>query len=101
MGPTVLVAGQRRILVPTRRPVAAATEEAGQAEEVAKVVPSSIVVDLVDSEVAFEQRGQKDERRNKALPETKPEAPDHVVFACCSFELVSSRVTSGQNVQQH
>src|SRR2546429_4403630 len=58
--------------------VAATTEEAGQAEQVAEVVPSTVVVDLVDTEVAFEQRGHKYERRNKALPEPKPEACNHV-----------------------
>src|SRR5947209_12102900 len=30
-------------LLPTRRPVAATTEEAGQAEQVAEVVPSTVV----------------------------------------------------------
>jgi hypothetical protein len=87
-------------LLPTRRPVAATTEEAGQAEQVAEVVPSTVVVDLVDTEVAFEQRGHKHERRNKALPEPQPEARDHVVFAHRSFGLVRSRSTSSQNDQQ-
>jgi len=41
--------------IPTRRTVAATTEEAGEAEQVAEVVPSSVVVELVDIEVAFEQ----------------------------------------------
>ena len=89
-----------RDLPPTRRSVAAATEEAGQAEQVAEVVPSSVVVELVDTEVAFEQRNHKDERRNKALPKPKPEARDHVLFARGSFEQVRSRSTSSQNVQQ-
>jgi hypothetical protein len=35
--------------------VAATTEEAGEAEQVAEVVPSSVVVELVDIEAAFEQ----------------------------------------------
>src|SRR6266404_3257769 len=70
-------------------PVAATTEDAGQAEQVAEVVPGSVVVDLVDTEVVFEQRGDKHERRNKALPEPKPEACGQVMFACRSFGLVS------------
>ena len=45
---------ERQNLVSTRRAVAAATEKTGQAEQVAEVVPSSVVVDLVDIEVAFE-----------------------------------------------
>src|SRR5207244_3078638 len=87
-------------LLPTRRPVAASTEEAGQAEQVAEVVPSTVVVDLVDTEVAFEQRGHKYERRNKALPEPKPEACNHVVFASRAFRLDSSWSTSSQHEQQ-
>ena len=43
------------VSLPTRRTVAATTEEAGEAEQVAEVVPSSVVVELVDIEVAFEQ----------------------------------------------
>src|SRR4029077_11269001 len=89
-----------RDLLPTRRPVAAATEEAGQAEQVAEVVPSSVVVDLVDTEVTLKQRGHKEERRHKTLPEPQPEARDEAVFARGSFGLVRSRSTSGQNVQQ-
>src|SRR4029077_13571738 len=89
-----------RDLLPTRRPVAAATEEAGQAEQVAEVVPSSVVVGLVDTEVAFEQRDHKDEWRNKTLPEPKPEARNHAVFGRSSFGLVSSGSTSSENVQQ-
>jgi len=90
-----------RRLLPTRRPVAGATEEAGEAEQVAEVVPSSVIVDLIRAEVALEQRGHKHERSNKALPEPKPEARDHVVFVCRSFVLVRSRSTSSQYVNQY
>jgi hypothetical protein len=41
-------------LLATRCLVAAATEEASKAEQEAEVVPSSVVVDLVDIEVVFE-----------------------------------------------
>jgi hypothetical protein len=88
-----------RDLLPTRCLVAA-TGETGEAKQEAEVVPGSVVVDLVDIEVAFEQRCHKDERRNKALPEPKPEARDHVVFARRSSELVRSRSTPSQNVQK-
>jgi hypothetical protein len=77
-------------LLPTRCLVTAATKEASEAEQEAEVVPRSVVVDLVDIEVAFEQRGYKDERRNKALPEPKPEACDRIVFARRSFGLIRS-----------
>src|SRR5690349_5205445 len=87
-------------LLPTCRPVAAATEEACQAEKVAEVVPSSIVVDLVDIKIVFEQRDHKDEWRNKTLPEPEPKARDRVVFARRSFGHVRSLSTSSQNVHQ-
>ncbi len=45
----------RSQLLPTRRTVATATKKAGEAEQVAEVVPSSIVVELVDVKVAFEK----------------------------------------------
>src|SRR5258708_12825558 len=88
-------------LLPTRRPITATTEEAGETEQVAEVVPSSIIVDLVDAEVAFEQRGHKHERRDKTLPEPKPEARDLAVFVCRSFVLVRSPSTPSQNVHTH
>src|SRR5437879_173366 len=87
-------------LLSTCRPVAAATEEAGQAEQVAEVVPASVVVDFVDTEVAFEQRGHEHKWCNKAMPEAEPEARDSMVFARRSFGLVGVRRTSSQNVQQ-
>ena len=52
--------------------MAAAAEEAHQAEQVSEVVPGAVVVDLVDVEAALEQRDHKHKRRNKALPEAKP-----------------------------
>ena len=50
-----------------------------------------VVVDLVDTEVAFEKRCHKHKWRN----ESPPEACDSVVFAGRSFGLVSARRTSG------
>jgi hypothetical protein len=64
----------------TACPATAAAKEAGQAKQVAKVVPTSIVVDLVDTKVASEQRSNKYKRRNETLPETEPETSDYVVL---------------------
>ena len=89
------------LLGPPCRPVAATAKDARQAEQIAEVVPGSVVVDLVDTEVAFEKRGHEHKWRNKTLPEAEPEACDCVVFARRSFEMVSARRTSGQNVQQY
>jgi hypothetical protein len=47
-----------------------------------------------------EQRDHEHERRNKALPETKPETRDHVVFARGPFGGVRSRSTSNQHVHE-
>lgn len=74
--------------------MAATTKEAGEAEQVAEVVPSSVVVELVDIEVAFEQRDHEHQRRNKSLPEPKPETRDDVVFSRRSSELIRSGSTS-------
>src|SRR5579862_929496 len=59
--------------------VAAATEETSETKQVAEVVPGSVVVDLVDVQVALEQRCHKHKRRNKSVPESKPEARDSVI----------------------
>jgi len=39
---------------PPRRLMVATIEKAGQAEEVAEVVPRSVIVDLVDADIALE-----------------------------------------------
>ena len=89
-----------RELVATSRAVAAATEETGQAEEEAEVVPSSVVVDLIDGEIAFEEGGHKDEGSNKALPEPQPETRNDIALAGDTFGLIRSRSTPGENVQK-
>lgn len=83
-----------------RRAVAAAAEEAGQAKQVAEVVPTFVIVNLVDTEVASEQRSHKNKRRDKPLPQTDPEARNSAVFARRSFGLVRARRASSQNAQQ-
>lgn len=90
----------RQILFPTRCFVTASTEEAGQSEKVAEVIPGSAVVDLVDAEIVPEQRHHKHNRRNKALPEAEPEARDYVLVVDRPVELVNARRTSRQHVQQ-
>jgi hypothetical protein len=47
------IAGACQPLPATGCAVAAAAEEAGEAEQVPKVVPGSVVVDLIDAKVAF------------------------------------------------
>src|SRR5262249_7586876 len=59
----------RADLLPTCCAVATAAEKAGEAEQIAEVVPSPVVVDFVDVETAFEQRGYKHKRRNEAMPQ--------------------------------
>ena len=83
--------------VPTRDPAA---EETSQAMKVAEVIPSCIVVDLADAKVAFEQRSNKYKGRSQALPGTKPETCDYVVFTRRPFGWVRSRCTSNQNIRQ-
>jgi hypothetical protein len=73
-----------------RRAVPASPEEARQSEEVAEVIPSAIVVDLIDIEVTFKQRDDKHEGRYESLPKSAPEARDSAMIVWGAFELVGT-----------
>ena len=70
-------------------------------EQVAEVVPGSVVVDLVDIEVALEQRCHKHKRRNKAPATGRARSRRRATaLAPRSFGLVRARRASSQNAQQ-
>ena len=81
----------------TRGAIAAASEEAGQAKQVAQVVPRSVVVNLIDTEIILEQRDYKDEWRDKAMPHPEPEARNSVIFTRRASGGVGSRCASSNN----
>src|SRR5215469_8448289 len=76
--------------------IAAAAKEARQPEQVAEVIPGSVVVNLIDGQVALEERSHENERCDKAMPDAKPETCDHVVLVGRSLKLIRGGSTPGQ-----
>jgi hypothetical protein len=89
-----------RHLLSPRCPATAATEEASYAEEVPEVVPTPVVVNLIHVDVAFEQRDDKHDWRDEALPETNAEASNRSLIVKRSLQLIRTRRTSCQEVQK-
>jgi hypothetical protein len=77
-----------------------AAEEARHAEKISEVVPDAVVMDLVDVEVGYEGGDHKDERGNKALPESEPEAGDGVLVARSAFLIVRAGSAGGEYEKQ-
>src|SRR5215469_14091688 len=92
--------GADRLLSVPFRLVTTAAEEARQAEEISKVVPGAVVVDLVDIEVGYEERDDQDERSDKTLPESEPEAGDGVLVAGGAFLIVRAGSAGGEYEEQ-
>src|SRR5262249_18457027 len=65
--------------------MAATAEEAHQAEEVSKVVPSAVIVNLIDVEIVHEEGDHKDEWSDEALPEAEPESGNGMLVAGSAF----------------
>lgn len=57
-------------------------------------------MDLVDTQIVFEQRDDKHKWCNKTMPEPQPEPRHYAVVTRRSRGLVCARRTSGQNAQQ-
>jgi hypothetical protein len=76
--------------------VAAAAEDAHEAEEVSEVVPGAVVVDLVDVEATLKERDDEDEGGDEALPEAEPESGDGVAGAGSALQVIGAGGAGGE-----
>jgi len=60
----------------TRGGRAASAEQQSGTHREAEVVPGAVVVNLVDVDAVLEERDDEGDRRNRAVPESEPEARD-------------------------
>src|SRR3974390_86979 len=73
-----------------------AAEDAGQAEQVAEVVPCAVIVDLVDAEVGFEEGNHEHNGRDKTLPDAQPKPRHRIAFVRNAFIGIRSRRAARQ-----
>ena len=86
-------------MAPRGCPVAAASKEAGQPEQVAEVVPGSVVVHLVDVQIALEEGDNEDKGGDEPLPDPAPEPCHPAVLARqCPWRWLGPGAHAAKNV---